>query len=137
MSSYRFVKQIVPMLSFLIMVSAVQLLSQNNLTCYQCKKAITGKYIIAEGKTFHPNHFLCARCNRIIDGNYQYKDGDFYHMDCYAIKEGLICGYCKKILSGNYVVYQNKKYHQGHHVDPGGAAISPMGHKPILAHLWD
>lgn len=96
----------------LIILTASQLSAQNSRICSQCKKIITDKYIIADGKAFHPDHFICAFCNKKIDGSYQLKDGKFYHPNCFLVKEGMICDYCQKILEDQYTVSGDNKYHK-------------------------
>ncbi|MGE5429871.1 MAG: protein DA1 [Syntrophomonadaceae bacterium] len=87
------------------------LYAQTQEECDYCGKKITGRYIEADGKYFHPKHFLCAGCGKVITGPFAEKGDRFFHPDCYAVKEGLICDYCKKIIRGEYVTSEGKKYH--------------------------
>ncbi len=95
---------------FLIALS--QTFSQGKMRCAYCQQLIPNKYILVDGKAYHPEHFLCKGCNKQISGNFMKKDGDYYHPDCYSQEEGLVCDYCKKILDEEYVSFENKKYHK-------------------------
>ena len=96
----------------LAFIFAAQSFPQTKPICYYCNKPISGKYITAEGKTFHPEHFRCAACNKVIEGNYVYSDGKFYHPDCYAADKNLKCAYCGKFITGDYITYHGKNYHR-------------------------
>lgn len=81
-------------------------------TCVQCGKQISGKYLIVEGKNYHPEHFLCGKCGKSINGNYTKEGSKFYHPDCYTVHGELICAECGKELDGEYYVSGGKKYHK-------------------------
>lgn len=99
-------------LGFLLLFFLISpIFAQAQEVCDYCGKKITGRYIEADGKYFHPGHFLCARCGKVIKGSFAEKDGSFFHPDCYAVKEGLVCDYCNKIIKGEYVTSGGKKYH--------------------------
>lgn len=97
---------------FLFFIYPLFVNAQSGLICDYCGEKITGKYIQAENKIFHPNHFLCSRCKKVISGSSIVKDDEFYHPDCYALSEGLVCGYCKKIIESEYIEESGKKYHK-------------------------
>ena len=94
------------------LVAQSQTFSQNKKICAYCGLEIQNKYILVDGKAYHPEHFLCKGCDKQISGDFVRKDGSYYHPDCYSVAEGLICDYCKKTLNEEYVTYDNKKYHK-------------------------
>ncbi|NJD22316.1 MAG: protein DA1 [Melioribacter sp.] len=96
----------------LFLIAQSQNFAQNKIRCVYCQQEVNNKYILVDGKAYHPEHFLCKECNRPINGNFVRKDGSYYHPDCYIIAERLICDYCKKALNEEYVVNENKKYHK-------------------------
>ena len=109
--NFRIVIQACLLICILIIPQINPVHPQNKKICYGCNKNITGNYIEAGGKTFHPDHFLCASCGKLINGAYQSKNDKYYHPDCYLLKEGMICAYCSKILDQEYTVSRGKKYH--------------------------
>lgn len=94
------------------LIAQSQNFTQNKIRCAYCQQEIHSKYILVDGKAYHPEHFLCKACNKQINGNFMKKDGDYYHPDCYSKVEELICDYCKKPLDEEYIVSENKKYHK-------------------------
>lgn len=107
----RDLKYISSFLLLLILFSHTNSFAQEAEDCDYCGKKITGRYIEAGGKHFHPRHFICFKCRRVITGAFVEKDERFYHPDCYAVREGLVCGYCKKLIKDEYMTIAGKKYH--------------------------
>ena len=62
---------------FLIFLTA-EVYSQS-VTCSYCGKKITGKYLVVDGKAFHPEHFICGKCGKPIEGAYQKFGLKYYH----------------------------------------------------------
>ncbi|MCS7037966.1 MAG: hypothetical protein NZP34_00005, partial [Caldilineales bacterium] len=53
-------------------------------TCYGCSRPITGAYVTALGRAWHPECFRCAGCGRPIGENSFYThEGRPYHAACY------------------------------------------------------
>lgn len=96
----------------LLSVVNTSIFSQNKIRCAYCKQEINNKYILVDGKAYHPKHFICMECNKQIIGNFMRKDGVYYHPECYIQVEKLICDYCQKPLDEEYIVSENKKYHK-------------------------
>ncbi|MBA4317591.1 MAG: hypothetical protein C0412_04245, partial [Flavobacterium sp.] len=88
------------------------LLAQSEKKCNYCGKPISGKYLIVEGKVFHPEHFLCTKCGNPISGSFTTVNGKYYHTNCYTEAAGLVCSYCGKNLKDEYVLRDGKKYHK-------------------------
>lgn len=99
-----------PFILLLLLSWGVMLFGQNK--CFYCKQELTGSYVQAEGKNFHPEHFFCNGCSKVISGSYSVKDGRFYHPECLAKKSALYCSHCGKELAGEYLVSDDKKYHE-------------------------
>lgn len=100
------------MIFLLALISSASVFAQKEKICSYCNKPITKKYVIAEGKTYHPEHFLCVKCGKPIEGPFISKNGNYYHSECYSEAAGLVCAYCGKNLKEEYVEYNNKKYHK-------------------------
>lgn len=66
--------------------------------CHACGRPITGEYVTAEGRAYHPEHFVCDLCGEPIKGRYV-KDGwgNLYH----ASHDGKApaCAYCGRFIS--------------------------------------
>lgn len=96
--------------SLLILASSTSF-AQDEKICTVCKKPVASRYLIIEGKTFHPEHFLCAKCGKPIEGSYIKKEGKFFHPGCYSSDSRLVCDKCGKPLEGDYILSEGKKYH--------------------------
>ena len=80
-------------------------------TCGACGKPISGKYVEAGNKTFHPQCFVCDRCKHVIDTPYKIDHSRYFHADCYKEMAGLICAHCRGLLGEKWTVFKGKKYH--------------------------
>jgi hypothetical protein len=76
--------------------------------CAGCGQPITGQYITALGKTWHPEHFVCARCGKPFgsEGYYE-RDGKPYCRRDYDELFGLRCA------AGGELIGQQKYYMEG------------------------
>lgn len=82
------------------------------LICDYCKKEITGEYITAEGKYYHPGHFKCSKCGRSIGtSRYFMENGKPICENCFDQFHRPSCGYCLKPIEDNYIESGGKKYH--------------------------
>lgn len=95
---------------FLLLIAGSMLFGQDK--CFYCKQELSGAYVQAEGRNFHPEHFFCSSCSKVISGNYSFKEGKFHHPECLAKKNALYCSHCGKELSGEYLISGDKKYHE-------------------------
>ncbi len=91
---------------------AMQNLTAQEKLCVQCGKPVQGKYLIVEGKIYHPEHFLCDKCGKKINGSYTKEGNRFFHPECYTVQGDLICAECGKELEGEYYISNGKKYHK-------------------------
>lgn len=85
--------------------------AQSHKKCFSCKEEISGSYIEADGRYFHPSHFTCSKCGNVINGAFAGKDGKYYHTGCFALAEGFVCGVCSKAIEGQYFEEGGKKFH--------------------------
>ncbi len=108
--------QLKPSRHFVIILFAIiycnSIFAQSERICNYCGKPISGKYLIVEGKFYHPEHFLCTKCAKPIAGSFITVNGKYYHSDCYTEAAGLVCSYCGKNLKDEYVLRDGKKYHK-------------------------
>ena len=118
---------------FLIFLTA-EVYSQS-VTCSYCGKKITGKYLVVDGKAFHPEHFICGKCGKPIEGAYQKFGLKYYHPECYSEIAGLICNVCKKPISGEYYENDGKKYHLKCYTDYIAVKCSVCG-EPIMGEYY-
>lgn len=72
--------------------------------CAGCGQTITGKYITALKKSWHPEHFVCAHCERPLDGRPFYEqDGKPYCERDYHTLFGRHCAVCGEAMQGTYL----------------------------------
>ncbi len=102
----------------LITFSIIILISINGLgadtpVCGYCGKEITGRYIQAGGKFFHPDHFRCALCQKNIgSGKFFNHDGKIICENCYYQNYALRCRQCGRPITGEYIEQDGFFYHK-------------------------
>jgi hypothetical protein len=94
---------------FIVLLLCTALYAQDH--CVRCGKVITERYIIAEGKVFHPEHFLCRYCGKQIQSGFAVENDDFFHPECLSQKNGVTCAYCGKAIVGDYLKAEGQLYH--------------------------
>ncbi|HBN07870.1 MAG TPA: hypothetical protein DD435_04190 [Cyanobacteria bacterium UBA8530] len=104
-------KRILVLLFFLFLSSPVLA----GPLCASCGKAITGSYVGAMGKAFHPDHFRCGLCQGVLGREFFPKDGVPFHKPCYLEKFGLRCSICQSPIEGKYMQdYWGDRFHPEH-----------------------
>jgi hypothetical protein len=83
--------------------------------CARCGRWITGYYVQALGRNWHPDCFRCAACGNPIEGQYAEHDGKLYHPHCHQERFGLRCAACGSFIDGQYVEYEGRPYHPDCH----------------------
>jgi hypothetical protein len=70
---------------------------RQGLWCAGCGELITGEYLTALDKKWHPHHFVCTKCRKpIVSKSYPVKDGKPYCASCYQdtfLPRCTICGH--------------------------------------------
>jgi len=57
--------------------------SQDMPVCAACGKPVTGRYIVAAGRSFHPNCCVCAGCHKPFGPEGFFEDGGkLWHLNC-------------------------------------------------------
>lgn len=108
-------QKITKIIVFIILLTQINDINAQETKCKACNEIIDGKYIVIDGKAFHPNHFVCAKCNKPLTGNYYKKNGKYFDAQCYANSEAPRCAVCDQPLTGKYLIDPNGlKYHQTH-----------------------
>jgi len=81
--------------------------STNNdiVICGKCAAQITGTYISALDKNWHPDHFVCSSCSKSLDGNFFDTEKGILCTDCAS--EQLRCSECHKPITGTHLVYSD------------------------------
>ena len=80
--------------------------------CAQCKKPITGEYIILNGQKIHIEHFRCEICHsEFLGGNFREYENKRICLDCFAKVAKTICFKCKKPIIGRTVTALGNVYH--------------------------
>lgn len=75
-------------------------------TCSGCKKRITGNFVTALDKSWHPQCFKCRGCKKALkDGSFIEFGGWAFHPKC------LKCPGCRKPINGQYVPYEGMPWH--------------------------
>ncbi len=69
--------------------------------CAGCGQPITGKYITALKKTWHPEHLVCAHCEKPLDGKpFFEQDGKAYCEEDFHALFGRHCAVCGVSMQG-------------------------------------
>jgi hypothetical protein len=71
--------------------------------CARCGQWITGYYVQALGRNWHPGCFRCAACGRPIEGQFVEHSGTVYHPHCHQESFGLRCAVCGEYIEGQYI----------------------------------
>jgi hypothetical protein len=75
-----------------------------NPRCAACGRPITGRYVTALGRSWHPEHFVCAACQRPLEGvSFVPRDGQLYCQGCYSARYSPRCSVCDRPLEGQYL----------------------------------
>jgi len=86
--------------------------NQHGVKCAFCNEFITGQYITALNKNWHPDHLRCCECNQPINSVIEEKDGKAYCHKDYQKLFGICCNKCNQpILSGGYITALDKPWH--------------------------
>lgn len=82
----------------------VQCVSCSSPNCDACGKAVEGRQLTAEGRTYHPECFRCNKCDHPLRGEYAInpKNGDRVCLKCDAPQ----CSSCRRTIS------EGESYHQ-------------------------
>lgn len=95
--------------------------------CAGCSRRITGYYIQALGRDWHPACFRCAACSNPIEGQYGEHNGAAYHPHCYQERFGLRCAVCGGFIEGQYVQHEDHPYHPDCHKQRFGKRCAVCG----------
>ncbi|MCK4548326.1 MAG: protein DA1 [Candidatus Eisenbacteria sp.] len=89
------------------------------LYCASCGEQITGEYVSALGKYWHPEHFVCANCRTpLAEATFYEKDGRPYCQSCYEDLFLPHCCICGRPIRSAYIenvwgdVYCKKHEHE-------------------------
>lgn len=86
-------------------------------TCHGCRQAISGHYITALDRSWHPTCFRCAGCGRSIeDKRFQARDNQPYHENCYHARFSPRCAGCGQPITGVCISALGKTWHHEHFV---------------------
>jgi len=81
--------------------------------CEACGKVITGAYLTAQGKNWHPECFVCAipGCKKSLQNiGFMEEKGQRYCSDCYEKLFANACGKCHKKIIGEVMHALNKTW---------------------------
>ena len=85
--------------------------------CTQCRRPISGEYVQALGRAWHPACFRCAVCGKaFVDQHFSARDGKPYHDHCYEEAFSPRCAACDRPIRGEYVTALGKTWHPEHFV---------------------
>lgn len=86
-------------------------------TCHGCRKPISGQYITALDRSWHPACFRCAGCGRAIgDERFFTQNDQPYHANCYHTRFSPRCAGCGQPITGGYTTALGKTWHPEHFV---------------------
>lgn len=83
----------------------------SKITCFYCKKEITGNYISVDGANYHSEHFICNACGKPIRGEYRQENIENYHPRCHTRLFAEFCSSCGNEITGKYYQDKQNKYH--------------------------
>lgn len=83
----------------------------NTPTCAGCRRPISGSYVQADGRAYHPDCFFCGLCGRPIDGAYYHHDGRPVHAACYAAQAAPRCRRCGEPILGRALTALEATWH--------------------------
>ena len=87
--------------------------------CSACGQVISGNYIRAFRKYWHPEHFVCAHCHEPIGGNFFAHQGKPYCERDYRLLFAEKCARCGAVLTGRYMEdLWGNKYCSAHKKEP-------------------
>lgn len=87
------------------------------LSCYACGYEISGQYITALGRNYHPDCFVCQKCQiPIRSEKFVVEHGQPYHGECLSEALNLRCASCGELILGNYTEAMAKVWHPEHFV---------------------
>ncbi|MEW6752304.1 MAG: protein DA1 [Candidatus Latescibacterota bacterium] len=91
-------------------------LAADSLRCAACGQEITGTYVTALDRTWHPEHFACAGCGRALAGeSFLAHDGAAYCPACYHERFSARCAICAQPLTTAYAEDAwGNRYHPRH-----------------------
>lgn len=95
--------------------------------CAGCGRRITGYYVQALGRNWHPACFRCAACGNPIEGRYAEHDGAAYHPQCHKERFGLHCATCGGFIEGQYIQHEGRAYHPECHKQQFGKRCAVCG----------
>ena len=87
-------------------------------SCARCQKPISGKFLHAMDKYWHPECFSCKTCSKLFAKGkfFEYQNQPFCE-ECYYVAKGAICFACNGVLKGaNYIEVGLRKYHLDHFI---------------------
>ena len=91
--------------------------SMSTLKCAACDRSITGQYVTALDKTWHPDHFACAICDKSLNGQLFYeRDDEPYCETCFRRQFSPKCASCGEPIAGPYMTALDTIWHPHHFV---------------------
>ena len=86
-------------------------------TCHGCHRPITGQYVTALDRSWHPDCFRCAGCGRAIgQENFHTQDRRPYHAACYHQRFSPRCAGCGQPITSACTTALGKTWHPEHFV---------------------
>lgn len=80
--------------------------------CGGCHEAITGEYVEALGKLWHPEHFVCHTCRKPFEGAHfrSIEDTPFCEQH-FRERMAMKCARCDKVIMGKALTAVGKRFH--------------------------
>lgn len=80
------------------------------IVCHHCQQPISGSYVEAIDKHWHPGHFLCRHCRLSLESGYVVEDGEPYCQTCYNDLFAERCTSCNRVINGEYCSHDEHVY---------------------------
>ena len=88
-----------------VSVSKTAAPASGDVVCGKCHEKISGTYIAALDKNWHPDHFTCSSCSKSLDGNFFETDKGILCTDCAS--EQIRCTECRLPITGTHLIYSD------------------------------
>jgi len=91
--------------------------SNKELLCHACQQPLTGPFVSAIGKTWHPDHFCCSSCKTSLQNQaFVEESNQLFCENCYNQYYAPKCAHCNNAIIGNCINALGKSWHPDHFI---------------------
>jgi actin-binding LIM protein len=82
--------------------------------CSTCKLPLTGQYVTAASRAYHPSCFACSKCRKPISGSFVTSSSQIICVSCSTASAPTCSGCGGKITEGGFVTVKGLSFHPQH-----------------------